>query len=117
LLSDSRVDPSDNNNEAIKYASENGHSEVVELLLSNSRVDPSDVNNEAIRLTSGNGYLKVVKLLLSDSRTLSNYLVINGIAIDEKCWDILTRFHKNLSYKNFEFHENMNKSNWPRFLL
>jgi len=38
LLSDSRVDPSDNSNLALRLARENGHSEVEKLLLSNQRV-------------------------------------------------------------------------------
>lgn len=35
------VDPSDQNNFAIRYTSKNGHSEVVKLLLNDLRVDSS----------------------------------------------------------------------------
>ena len=63
LLSDSRVDPSDDNNYAIRWASENGHLEIVELLLSDLRVDPSDDDNYAIKEASNNGYVKIVNLL------------------------------------------------------
>ena len=45
ILSDSRVDPSAENNYAIKLASHFGHQEVVKLLLSDARVDPSARNN------------------------------------------------------------------------
>ena len=49
---DSRVNPADNNNGAIRHASENGHTNVVALLLSDSRVDPTANTNDAIRLAS-----------------------------------------------------------------
>ena len=38
LLNDSRVDPSDRNNYAIRIASQYGHTEIVKLLLNDSRV-------------------------------------------------------------------------------
>ena len=41
LLSDPRVDPSADNNFAIKKAAENGHYKIVKLLLNDPRVDPS----------------------------------------------------------------------------
>ena len=64
LALDSGADPSDNNNWTIRWASRNGHKEVVELLLKDSRVDPSDDDNMAIRWASQFGHLDVVKLLL-----------------------------------------------------
>ena len=68
LLTDPRVDPSVENNEAIHEASEYGHTEVVKLLLADPRVDPSDMYNRAIREASTNGHTEVVKLLLADPR-------------------------------------------------
>src|SRR3989304_1464205 len=62
------VDPSDENNRAIRLASRNGHVEVVKLLLQDPRVDPSDKNNYAIRYASENGDVEIVKLLLQDHR-------------------------------------------------
>jgi hypothetical protein len=62
------VDPFIKNNFPIRWASENGHVEVVKLLLSDERVDPSDNGNYAIRWASSNGHVKVVRLLLSDER-------------------------------------------------
>ncbi len=38
LLSDPRVDPSANDNEALQLASENGHLDVVKVLLEDPRV-------------------------------------------------------------------------------
>ena len=52
----------------LRYASENGHSEVVRELLKDSRVDPSADNNYAIQRASKNGHLEVVRELLKDSR-------------------------------------------------
>ena len=68
LLQDSRVDPSDNDNWAIIFASENGHSAIVERLLQDSRVDPSDDENLAIRWASQNGHSAIVECLLRDDR-------------------------------------------------
>jgi Ankyrin repeats (3 copies) len=70
LLKDKRVDPSDDNNYAIRWASENGHLEVVKELLKDKRVDPSANNNEAIRWASQYGHLEVVKELLKDKRVI-----------------------------------------------
>jgi len=79
FLKDSRVDPSADNNQAIRFASRNGRLEVVRELLKDSRVDPSANYNYAIRCTSKNGYLGVVRELLKDSRadpsTYSNWAI------------------------------------------
>jgi ankyrin repeat protein len=68
LLSENRVDPSYDDDDAIQSASDNGHIEVVRLLLSDNRVDPSTYNNFAIQSASSNGHVEVVRLLLSDNR-------------------------------------------------
>ena len=62
LLIDRRIDPSADNNDAIRLASYNGHTEIVRLLLADSRVDPR-YDNYAIRFASENGHAEVVKLL------------------------------------------------------
>jgi len=67
------IDPSDNENWAIRVASQTGNVAVVRLLLkardtSGRRVDPSVCNNYAIRYASSNGYDEVVELLLMDER-------------------------------------------------
>jgi len=61
-------DPSANNNKAVRYASYNGRTEVVKLLLADPRVDPSAEFNLAIQEATRNGHIEIVKLLLSDSR-------------------------------------------------
>jgi ankyrin repeat protein len=64
LLNNSSVDPSDQNNKAIKEASRLGHAEIVEALLKDQRVNPTAENNEAIILAVFNGNLETVTLLL-----------------------------------------------------
>ena len=63
LLEDGRVDPSADDNYAIKGASQNGHVEVVKLLLEDGRADPSANDNYAIRKASKNGHAEVEELL------------------------------------------------------
>ena len=46
LLKDSEVDPADNDNYAIRCASEYGYIEIVKLLLADKRVDPADMWNQ-----------------------------------------------------------------------
>ena len=67
LVHDPRVDPSANNNDAIRCASRNGHKECVRLLLQDSRVDPSARDNDAIRRASKNGNTECVRLLKAHS--------------------------------------------------
>ena len=59
LLTHESVDPSAVNNEAIRWASFNGHLEVVKLLLAHELVDPSD----AIDLAIINNHTEIEKLL------------------------------------------------------
>ena len=68
LLTDQIVNPADHNNFAIRWASKNGHANVVERLLNDDRVNPTASANYAIRKASDNGHIDVVKLLLNDSR-------------------------------------------------
>ena len=62
------IDPSADNNCAIRLASFYGQTEVVKILLQDSRVDPSADNNLAIQWASKYGHHEVVKILLQDSR-------------------------------------------------
>jgi ankyrin repeat protein len=68
LLDDPRVDPSDNSDTCIQYASESGNFEIVWLLLSDPRVNPGANNNYAIKCANKNGHTKIVDLLSSDPR-------------------------------------------------
>jgi hypothetical protein len=68
LVKDLRINPSADNNNAIKWAIESGHTEIVKSLLNDPRVDPSAKDNDAIREASQNGHTEIVKLLLNDLR-------------------------------------------------
>jgi ankyrin repeat protein len=66
LLLKHGVDPTTDDNMAIKLASERGHLEVVRLLLENG-ADPTADNNYAIKYASRYGRTDVVRLLLNNN--------------------------------------------------
>ena len=68
LIKDKRVDPSYDDNDAIRGASYYGHVEVIKLLLNDGRTDPSSNYNQAIRFASEKGYTEITNLLLNDGR-------------------------------------------------
>ena len=68
LLQDRRVDPSADEQYAIRWASGNGHLPVVERLFQDPRVDPSAEKQSAIRSASQNGHVEVIRFLLHDPR-------------------------------------------------
>lgn len=70
LLEDEQVDPSDDNNYALKLACESGHLEIVRLLLEDKRVDPSDsyYSYDSLAIASEKGHLDIVELLIYDER-------------------------------------------------
>ncbi len=76
-----KVDPSLDNNWAIRKASKKDYYEIVKLLLEDTRVDPSSGENWAIRSAVYNKSIKIVKLLLEDPRVNfgSNYSIITAI--------------------------------------
>ena len=61
-------DSSTNDNFLIRWASEQGHDKIVEILLNDPRINPSAHYNYAIRHASNNGHDKVVEMLSRDSR-------------------------------------------------
>ena len=66
------LDPSIDDNYAIRYASDLGHVDVVSVLLAHPGVDASADHNIALRLAAQNGYIEVVKILLADPRVIVN---------------------------------------------
>jgi len=72
MLQDNRANFSIDNNYPIRYASLNGHYQIVKSLLTLDNVDPSDQNNFALRHASENGHYEIVKLLLTDCRVNPN---------------------------------------------
>jgi ankyrin repeat protein len=100
LLKDKRFDPSALNNIAIRWASENGHAELVKILLLDQRVDLSRGNNEPIRLASKNGHIEVVKLLLTDQRVKE--LIKDQSIIEEP---VKVAKNNTIRFANENFHE------------
>eukprot|EP00586_Coscinodiscus_wailesii_P002507 CAMPEP_0172484750 /NCGR_PEP_ID=MMETSP1066-20121228/12336_1 /TAXON_ID=671091 /ORGANISM="Coscinodiscus wailesii, Strain CCMP2513" /LENGTH=311 /DNA_ID=CAMNT_0013249471 /DNA_START=128 /DNA_END=1063 /DNA_ORIENTATION=- len=68
LSDDSRVNPSHNDDQAIIWASESGHLDLVLELLKNPRVNPEAQDNRSIFEASAKGHLSIVRALLKDSR-------------------------------------------------
>ena len=68
LLEDDRVDPSVEDDLAIRTAAEEGAAHIVELLLKNERVNPAAKNNEAFRQAVRYGHEDTVKILLEHSK-------------------------------------------------
>jgi hypothetical protein len=63
-----RVDPSVNDNDAIKRAAENGHVEIVERLLRFPSVDPAVNENQPLNDAAFEGQVDVCMLLIQDQR-------------------------------------------------
>ena len=66
------ADPGANNSEALRIASANGNTRVVELILVTERADPAAQNNHALRAASAIGHTAIVKLLLDSGLVDSN---------------------------------------------
>ena len=62
------VDPGADDQCAVRYASGNGHVEVVELLLRDERVDPSVRDQQALYWAAVRGHMPVLERLLRDER-------------------------------------------------
>lgn len=73
------VDPSLLNNQAIRFATRHGHTQITKLLLTDPRVDPAEYESEALWWAAEKGNTQVVALLLQDQRidptTLKNYAI------------------------------------------
>ena len=64
ILLEHGIDPSAQDNFAIKSASEEGHTDVVRLLVGQNNINPSANDNYAIRVASQEGHTDIVRLLL-----------------------------------------------------
>ena len=76
LLKTSKLDPSFDDNRAIKWACKGGHVEILKHLLSDSRVDPCvstsySNQNELLLIASYHGHKEVIKLLLNHPKVRS----------------------------------------------
>jgi ankyrin repeat protein len=68
LLENRDLDPSFDNNFAIRFASQNGHTAIVEALLRHPKVDPAACSNHSIQRAAHGGHLTVVQLLSQHPR-------------------------------------------------
>lgn len=83
LLSDPRVDPTDDNNFSIIMASKNGHREVVKLLLNDNRIIPAKYSNYAIQQACQNGHTDIVQLLWQNKK-VKNTLKYDNLELYNK---------------------------------
>ncbi|KAJ3327148.1 hypothetical protein HDU76_012314 [Blyttiomyces sp. JEL0837] len=66
LLNIDGVDPTADNNHALRWSCQHGYTDITRLLLQDqqSKVDPTVDNNFPIRIAAGSGYLDIVKMLV-----------------------------------------------------
>jgi len=91
-----KVDPTIENNRAIRDASFNGHIEIVKYLLSNPLVDPNAENSDALLSAIANGHTDIVQLLIADKRTKIPSNVLD-IALENEREDILEILRNRIS--------------------
>jgi ankyrin repeat protein len=92
LLLKHGADPTDNKNEAIRMASREGHLEVVRLLIDKG-ADPAADNNNAVRWASKRGYLEIVRLLLQKGAKPTDYAIKHASGHDRlKIIDLLNKY-------------------------
>lgn len=100
------VDPSANNNYAIRVASQTGNVKVVKMLMNVKGVDPGAHNNQAIGLACSEGHIDVVKALLAsdlvDPSADDNYAIKRACENGHsKVVKLLLGLHKTGSRKSF----------------
>jgi ankyrin repeat protein len=76
LLESGQLDPSFDNNFAIRFASQNGHTDIVKALLKHPKVDPAACSNHSIQRAAHGGHLDIVRLL-------SHHPRINRFALND----------------------------------
>lgn len=98
FIEDLSIDPSLDDNYAIKTAAENDYLSLVELLLKDLRIDPGADDNYSLRLAIENDYFDIFKLLIEDPRVdtgSNNNAAIRfafsayGLERDEESFDIV----------------------------
>lgn len=99
-----------NNNSAIRWASKNGYSEIVELLLADKRVDPTAQDNYAIRRASARGRVEVVKLLLADKRVDPSGKALEYIKFLSEFSKEILKIVTKIDVKEKEEEDRMNKN-------
>jgi hypothetical protein len=82
LMTKGMVDPSDDDNWAIRYCSFHNFIEIAKVLLRDKRVDPSATENWSIKWAAIKNHIEITTLLLRDKRVnpcLNNNLIIKTI--------------------------------------
>ena len=103
LLLDGKVDPVFGSaGQLIIKASEEGQSEIVQVLLNDKRVDPSCFNNHALILAAGGDHLEVMKLLLADPRVNFDKAAIEYAATKGKLQALKMLFN-DPRFKKFDY--------------
>lgn len=97
LLTDPKVDPSGDNNNAIRMAVEGENVETVKLLLADSRVDPSANDNIAIICASKKENIEIVKLLLTNEKVIRSSMTVMASSLlyespNRTRWDCKTLY-------------------------
>lgn len=78
LLADSRVDPSDYNNEAILLAVDHSQMDALKLLLSDPRTDASDGDNIALHRAVKHGFADIFTLLIENEKVRVRNKALGG---------------------------------------
>ena len=92
-LTDQELDPSYNDSQALKIATERNFTEIVKLLLGDYRINPSVKNNYAIKEATDNDFIDIINLLYEDDKLeltdLSPNQIIKHInKLSTKMWSI-----------------------------
>jgi hypothetical protein len=104
LLKEVRVDPTAQENAALKAACSNGHELVIALLLKDGRVNPSFKDNEPVKLALEKGHDEIVKMLLAhpkiDFTGIDTDLVRD--AVFDRCFGSVTQEPANTAVSEAE---------------
>lgn len=85
FLNNSMIDPSEDDNSAIKWACIRGHLNIVQLLLKHPKVDPSDDDNSCIKSAIYGRMQNIILALVEDPRvdgSIGNNTVIESYISD-----------------------------------
>lgn len=108
IFLDAGVDPSADNNYALRCAVDMGNENLVNILLKDERIEPSALHNEAIYKATKKGFVKITELLLNHKR-FDPYLIredhyallyTSMIGFNDKINDLLMQGLNPASYNN-----------------
>jgi hypothetical protein len=85
LLSDDRIDPSANNNDALYRSCFDDRIDIVKALLEDDRVNPFYANGNAIRIAIDKKHMDIVELIMRNRKPSDSY------------WNDMTNSNRNIS--------------------